>query len=217
MNSSNLQTARTLAEPDLLKALGELANLRDDPTAFEWYCKRWPELAYLCDEDDPDLHPIEELALPTKFYEMFDRRERLRAIWEGDSEPLKDFLLPPDPPAELRDKGLYLNRYSIEMQIGLVWDTQINLDWRRSELIYEPRTPFQSAIYCLFRKSALAKVCANPDCPARYFVAKKATQRYCSDKCAEVFQRAWKRRWWAEHGDKWRRSRKRSRRKRAPR
>jgi hypothetical protein len=48
------------------------------------------------------------------------------------------------------------------------------------------------------------RVCANPDCRARYFVASKRIQKYCSKACAAPAQRALKRTWWKEHGPKWR-------------
>jgi hypothetical protein len=131
---------------------------------------------------------------------IYEQREKLRGIWEGDEEnALREFLLPPDPPP--------LN-LSEELQVGFIWDSPIVFDWRRGQIVYQPRTEFQRAVYTLFRRSALARVCGNPDCPARYFVAKKATQRYCSEKCAEVFQKEWKRKWWAERGNEWRRGRK---------
>jgi len=204
-NSSTSAIVRTLAEPELLKAVRELANLQDDAEAFERFCKRWPELAYVSD-DVPEFHPIEveETGVPTKFWLLYERRGYLQDLWEGDATALRRFLLPTDPPEELREKYV-----DVEWGHG----AQILLDWRRGEIVYAPKTPFQWAIYALFRNSALAKVCANPDCPARYFVAKKLTQRYCSDKCAEVFQKEWKRKWWAEHGDAWRRGRRKTRRK----
>lgn len=203
MNSSTLNAARTLAEADLIKALVELVNLRDDTADFERFCTRWPELAYLSD-DAPESHPIEGTGLPTKFWLLYERRAYLRDLWKGDPWALRRFLLPNEQPEELRQEG-----------IEVVWDhgAQILLDWERGAIVYAPETPFQWAIYTLFRQSALAKVCANPDCPARYFIARKATQRYCSDKCAEVFQKEWKRKWWAEHGSQWRRSRKKAKRK----
>jgi hypothetical protein len=211
MNSSNSTKAQTLAEPDLIKALVELANLRDDLVAFERFCKHWPGLAYVS-ADAPELSPIRDTTLPIKFWTIYERREKLRSIWEGEAFPwLREFLLPSDPPEEVRAK--YIDRSSAEVQIGLLWDAPITLDWRRGQIVYDPRTEFQRAIYQLFRQSSRAKICGNSDCPAPYFFATKATQRYCSDKCAELFQREWKRRWWAEHGDQWRRSRRRSRRK----
>ena len=88
-NSSNTPTARTLADSELLKALRELANLRLDAEAFERFCKRWPELSYLPDEDPPT-GPEE---LPPKFWIMCERREDLRGIWVGDSSLLRALLL----------------------------------------------------------------------------------------------------------------------------
>jgi hypothetical protein len=202
LNSSRTTEKQTLAERDVL-AVTELANLRDEPEAFERFHERWPRLADLSDCPN-DLHPVHDTPLPPKFWSIYERREKLRGIWESDEEnALREFLLPPDPPPlELSD----------ELRIGFIWDSPIVFDWRRGEIIYQPRTDFQRAIYALFRKSIMARVCGNPDCPARYFVARKATQRYCSDICAEVFQKAWKKKWWAEHGDQWRRGRKKSKR-----
>lgn len=212
MNSSKRADRRTLAESDLLQALTELANLRDEERDFERFCTRWPELAHVSADAD-DLHPIHETLLPPKLWLIFERREKVRALWEGDSTPLKELLLPVDPPEELREEGIYIDRYKEDVQIGILWEAPIELDWRQGKIVYNPRTEFQSAIYALFRQSQLAKVCGNPDCPARFFIARKVIQRYCSDKCAEVFQQEWKRKWWAEHGDEWRRSRRSPKRK----
>lgn len=57
------------------------------------------------------------------------------------------------------------------------------------------------------------RVCLNPECPARYFIARRRSQKFCSDKCAEPAQRAYKRRWWNEHGVEWAKSRERAKRK----
>jgi hypothetical protein len=210
-NSSTSTTARTLAESDLLRALRELANLRDDAEAFERFCKRWPELAYL-PEEDPPMGPDQ---LPPKFWIMCERRDDLQRIWLGDSSLLRSLLLPVDPPEELQDTGVYMDRNTPDgwMLGGRTWEAPIKLDWQRGQFIYEPRTEFQRALYCLFLQSTRAKRCANSDCPAPYFMAQKTTQRYCTDKCAEVFQKEWKRKWWTEHGDAWRRARRKTKRR----
>jgi hypothetical protein len=203
MNSSTRKRADTLADGDVL-ALTELVNLRDEPEAFERFHARFPGLVDVSDCPD-ELHPVHETPLPPKFWLIYERREKLRGIWEGDDDnALREFLLPPDPPPLEISEGV---------QVGFVWSSPIVFDLPRSQLVYQPRTYFQRAIYTLFLRSALARVCANPDCQAQYFVAKKATQRYCSDVCAQVFQKAWKKKWWAEHGDQWRRGRKKTKRK----
>jgi hypothetical protein len=213
MNSSISVTARTLAERDVLEALKDLANLRDETAAFERFVKRWPEYAHVPERDLPGLGPLGPQQIPNKFWTLRERREALRKVWRGDSLTLSELLLPNEPPEELRDEEKYKDRDEEGSQQGWLWEPQVNVDWQRAQFIYEPRTEFQRALYLLFRQSARVKVCCNPDCPAPYFVAEKTTQRYCSDKCAEVFQKGWKRKWWAEHGDEWRRGRKKTKRK----
>jgi hypothetical protein len=204
INSSNSGTAKTLAEPELIRGLVDLANLRDDPAAFERFHKRWHMLADVYEETE-GTHCIHETGIPPRFWLIFDRRQGLRDIWKQEEDHaayLRDFLMPEDPPEELRAKGYVGAR---DDESGYLWGSPFALDWNRSRIIYQPETEFQRAVYALFRKSALGKVCKNPNCPAPYFVARKATQRYCSDKCAEVFQQEWKRKWWAQHGNEWRR------------
>jgi hypothetical protein len=205
--------SRTLARQDqkrLFLALTEMANLRGDPAAFERFLKRWPGFVHV-DEGAYQLKRGEKV--PHKFGALVERREALRTIWRGDAFTLRNLLLPTDPPEELRGEYFDRNLAPDEPRSGVMWDTQIGLDWQRGQFIYEPRTEFQKALYHLFRQSARAKVCGNRDCLAPYFIADKTIQRYCSDACAQVFQQAWKRKWWAEHGDIWRRSRKKLKRK----
>jgi hypothetical protein len=218
VNSSKLKPAQTLAKPDLLEPLRELANLRDDPKDFERFVKRRPRFVPVLERDLPGVGPIGKAQIPNKFWTLHERREALRRIWRGSSLTLSELLLPNEPPEKLRDQEAYKDRDDeTGQQTGWIWEPQVNLDWQRREFIYEPRTDFQRALYGLFRQSARAKVCGNSECPAPFFIAHKPTQRYCSEACAEVFQREWKRRWWAAHGARRRRSRKRSARKRATR
>lgn len=54
------------------------------------------------------------------------------------------------------------------------------------------------------------RLCQNPDCPAPRFIARRKDQVYCSSDCAALLA---KRRWWAKHGEEWRKERKRKKRK----
>ena len=85
----------------------------------------------------------------------------------------------------------------------------VGVDWKRGELAYRPLDGFQASLYALLKCSHLAKVCARPGCAAPYFVARRGTQQYCSTDCADVMQDEWRRRWWKEKGNEWRRKRKR--------
>ena len=75
-------------------------------------------------------------------------------------------------------------------------------DWK-----LPPPTPFEDAVRHLNR--ARTHQCQNPECPAPYFFAKRKTQTYCSEDCAEYGQRQAKKRWWAAHGEAWRLTRQR--------
>jgi hypothetical protein len=205
MNSSRKETRGNLAWTDVLS---NLVNLQDDSAAFEWFAGRWPVFSDVLDHDPTPAEnhggysygePVTRMprSLPTRFLCMWQSREALRQIWRGNSEKLTDVLFgtvwdvraAPDP--------------------EWPWPPQLKVDWQRGEFVYIPRTEFDRAVYKLFRSSALAKVCANPDCPAPYFIAGRTTQQYCSEKCSGVLQRAHKLRWWKEHGSKWRRKRSR--------
>jgi hypothetical protein len=193
-----------------LNALRELANLRDEPASFERFANRWPALTHILDEDPLDTIRIKYVgfsygepptkmprSLPKRFLLMWQAREALREIWRGNSQKLTEVLLPslddifadPDP------EGL--------------WPPQLRVDWQRGEFVFVPRSEFQGAVYELFRRSPRVNMCENPDCPAPYYIPSKAVQRYCSDGCAQVFQREWKRRWWKEQGSAWRRKKSR--------
>jgi len=226
MNSSTINAHENLARKagasNLILGLKDLANLQDEADSFDRFVRRWHVFGRVLDEDPADTYgatagrinyvgfsygePWTRMppSLPKRFFLMWQMREALREIWRGDSDKLTEVLLPsldeifadPDP------EGL--------------WPPQLRVNWQRGEFVYAPRSEFQAAVYELFRRSALSKVCANPDCPASYFIAGRKTQRYCSEKCSGVLQRAHKLRWWNEHG-KESRSSKRSRGKRGKR
>jgi hypothetical protein len=206
MNSSRSETrnnlAATLGPTKLLVALKDLANMRDESASFKRFARHWPSFIHLLDDDPPDNYvgfdygePVTRMPpnLPRRFLPMWQAREALREIWRGNSGKLTDVLLPSlsDVIADPDPEGL--------------WPPQLKMDWHRGEFVYVPRSKLQDAVYQLFRRSRLVKVCANRDCPAPYFIAGKTAQRYCSDACAQIFQRAYKLRWWKEHGSDWRR------------
>jgi len=96
---------------------------------------------------------------------------------------------------------------------ALLYGSRVQFDWKRGEIIYAPQNEFERALYSLFRNSSLAKVCENPDCSAPLFIASRKSERYCSEDCARVFQREWKRNWWKEKGSKLRREQRTEKRK----
>jgi hypothetical protein len=53
------------------------------------------------------------------------------------------------------------------------------------------------------------RYCKNTDCPAPRFIARRKDQVYCSSDCAALLA---KRKWWASHGEEWRRNRTKKKR-----
>jgi hypothetical protein len=55
-------------------------------------------------------------------------------------------------------------------------------------------------------------LCANPDCPARYFLKGRKSQRFCDrPACAVYGQREHKKTWWRKHSQEWKAKRERLR------
>jgi hypothetical protein len=67
-----------------------------------------------------------------------------------------------------------------------------------------PATSFDDVIDRLAALAGRTKVCGNSACETPYFIAARKSQRYCNEKCANVFQQRAKREWWRQHGKKWR-------------
>ena len=60
------------------------------------------------------------------------------------------------------------------------------------------------------------RYCPNPTCPAPYFIARRRSQKYCGEDCSIPAQLEFKRAWWREHGDAWRKARESSAKKSQP-
>jgi hypothetical protein len=73
---------------------------------------------------------------------------------------------------------------------------------RQGQFKYTANTALQRALYVIWGKSAHAKVCRNPDCPASFFIAKKVWQQYCGDECAAPARLEAKNKYWRTTGKK---------------
>ncbi len=222
--------ARKAGASNLILGLKDLANLQDEAASFERFARRLPVFARVRVEDDTPSDSDAELTrqeyfdkygywpttfvgydfgepmtrmsptIPKRFFLMWQMREALREIWRGNSDKVIEVLLPS------------LNEIFGDPDPEGLWPPQLKINWQYGVFVYIPRSEFQGAVYELCQRSPFVKVCANPDCPAPYFIAHKTAQRYCEEACAKVFQREWKRRWWKEKGTKWRRKRSRGKR-----
>lgn len=67
-----------------------------------------------------------------------------------------------------------------------------------------PPTPFEHCMRYLLGQGSRAAVCQHAGCPGHYFFASRKNQKFCSPECALPAQRAFKRKWWAKNGRRWR-------------
>lgn len=63
---------------------------------------------------------------------------------------------------------------------------------------------FAEVLHRAISVAARMRLCANPACPAPYFIARKHSQRYCGDACAVPAQREWKQNWWRQNRNNYR-------------
>jgi hypothetical protein len=206
MNSSNTISFRALADiaPDRAeKFLTFLANLPDEIAAVKKYVRDFSALSPRRTVEDwaafatkPEWEQRKESPYWPMPKELGQLRETLRRMWK-------------EPDVRTRDWMAYNLRYYelIRMDFALV-----NPEVTGKQL--PPPTPFERCLLHLGKCADRMRYCGNPFCVAPYFFARRRSQRYCSDSCAEPAQREYKRRWWDEYGDEWRRRRKKSKIKR---
>jgi hypothetical protein len=100
--------------------------------------------------------------------------------------------------------GIEILRQVLLPEDGLA---MVEIDWRLHGLTYQPQTTIQGGFYYLLQNAHLAKRCGNTQCPRPFFFAKRANERYCSERCFAQAQRAAKKDWWGEHREEFRKSR----------
>jgi len=69
------------------------------------------------------------------------------------------------------------------------------------------------ALWQLVEECDRMRCCLNENCDAPFFLARRRTQKYCSEDCAAPAVRQFKRTWWKEHGEDWRAAREKAKRK----
>lgn len=69
-------------------------------------------------------------------------------------------------------------------------------------------TACEQALSYLLNSAGLARFCANPGCVRPYFLARRGSQRFCTEECAKPAKKLAKKRWWDAHGRDWRQQRK---------
>jgi hypothetical protein len=94
------------------------------------------------------------------------------------------------PDAETRDWKMFILRRQI-LSFYYAED-----QWPASP---PPFTPLQQALRYLQMEGHRARRCANAECSAPYFLAKRRNQKFCGDDCAMPSRLEAKRRWWDQN------------------
>jgi hypothetical protein len=201
MNSSINKNAKTLARISQIQAetfLLELANLGDDTRSIERFRKRFYEM--IPQEQDPPA----SLRQADESFKITVKQLIGIELWELNLLGLRDLVRLAWRETDLRTKEYIL---FLLQQKALSESYKYTVSAAFSRPLPPPNQFEQSLIY--LRKSAsIARFCGNPECNAPYFFAKRRSQKYCSEECAEPAQREYKRQWWAVHGEEWRAARK---------
>jgi hypothetical protein len=185
---------------NLLKALEEFANFRRDEDGWRHFRKRWPGF-FPSDEYDK----VFDGSKPS----VTTHPHWLDVVWE-DSDPssVLNILLGIESPPSLEgvEQSLWTHEDAYLRDItpipALCW-----FDWNDATFVYMGACDFQRALFLLCRESWRARLCSK--CSAK-FIAKRAAQKYCSNVCSLAAQREYRKKWWDEHGERWRKDRKAS-------
>jgi len=218
---ANLAT-RSLARPTtsrLTKFLDELVNLPDEAAASRRFVLRFGDL-FLRDVPQSviwqwKLRIYEEGASDLSDEDFLCKdwlpslRDAVRVLWKSSDYRFKQF-------GVFKILEDYFAIGGSRLSPSPVWASMERFfDW------LGPATPFELALMRLLNIAHLTRFCSNPECRTPYFWAGTASQRYCSELCAKPAQREYKRKWWTEHGNQWRRARaaeqKQRRKKTSPR
>jgi hypothetical protein len=194
---STLRWANSLARREaneLLKAITDFANLGDTADDLRFFRKRWPHFlpSSLCDPAERNMKSYEG-----HVFQNF--RRGVRNLWTGEDR---------GPHLALSLLGVHYGGLSYVIDpTHEIAHVDFGWDWSTGELLYASNVEFHQALFLLFGRRRLAKVC--PQCKG-CFLAKRGTQLYCSTDCSEIAEREWKREWWRKNGEAWRAKRTRA-------
>ena len=177
------------------RLLREISNLREDGIGrfqqryaplFDRYNK--PELVRLRDELRALWTNGKQMAMPISMaWNEFSRR--LKEDREREPEKLGTVTL----------QEFICGRWLEQAHGGII----VFWEGRKREIGPDPYELPALLAYCSLLCSDKMRTCRNPDCPARYFVAGRRDQRYCSAECAAPAKREAKLRSWRKHRQKW--------------
>lgn len=204
-----MKPSGALALPSLresaTKLLEGVANLPDGKAGFLWFkttfphvletVNRWLVRHWAMNVEQEDYDPSRSDEELIQQYWLLPLRQTLRELWRA-------------PDTRTKEWGMFRisQDFFLQGQRDLIHTPLANPSDLLGTLHPPDRT--EQLLLQLVRVSELTRFCENPECDAPYFIAKKRNQKYCSELCVGFGQREHKQRWWAEHGKKWRASRR---------
>jgi len=138
-------------------------------------------------------------------WQLSNLQDELRSVWC------------PDTPITLKDATLkrWLRKDISTNFFRGNWYFPFSPSLERGEILPDPRNLTVTLAFAVLRFHRRMKMCANNECPAPYFIAKRKDQKYCErGDCTAEAQRARARKYWNSKGAQLRRERNRQRRKR---
>jgi hypothetical protein len=238
MNSSNLDAgsvlARQLSRDRVGKFLVEVANLRDDEKSIERFIELFSDFLP-SHGGGVNVHVTnEENAVQTPpsdgFLAALQTPVHLTPLAEGVGRYIKELLDESARQQQLsaaekqvsqhtKSPAGALHFFAARKHLRDTWrqPTTLGREIELMGMVYRyasgrPGGPeidnFTFMMLHALRFADRMRYCGNPTCAAPYFLARRRSQKYCSDACSLPAQREHKRAWWSEHGEEWRQGRK---------
>jgi hypothetical protein len=139
--------------------------------------------------------PVLDVSMTADDSTILNCRDELKRVWDGEA-----------PHGEAI--AFWINRTRMEHK-----QTWVVSAWAGGRCTVHPNYH----VFCLSLSIAVGElshkmaICANPDCPQKYFLKARQTQRFCDRRtCAAFGQRQHKLNWWHTHKGKLRGGRKSS-------
>lgn len=153
-------------------AAGNLLTELIDLKAMEKFVKKYGSFT-LTDTDEPTDHFDVDAA------DVTDAQDTLRKAWAGD-------------------RGMI---GAIEAQVKYALDASLSVKAEGVELTTNNLWNLICVLFLLDNATGKTGVCANPECPARYFLRKRKDQKFCErGQCTVYAQRRYALGWWERKG-----------------
>lgn len=209
MNSSNLETLQSLARRidrgEAERFLVELLNLRSEDQGA---VRRFGQMF-------EDYVPYRPIRMPMRMSATQEEREA--AVNAANAaRPIHNTRSFDGLKSRLKDAWVQPTALAREVAVLGVLHEALNAYLRKGEVHTEEahqkrHRAYGNIVLTLLHAERIVdrmRYCPNPHCGAPHFIARRRSQKYCSDACSLPAQREFKRAWWDEHGKGWRAERK---------